>query len=80
MATATSTTGAIAHIQHPSASWTDAQRAAWEAIRTIYLAADVLREAAFNGVLPSHEPGIRAWLAWTEAEREAMLVHFPEGV
>lgn len=80
MAIATSTTGAIAHIAYPDPCWTDGQRSAWEAVKAIYDAYHTLSDAHYHGVLPSYEPANRAWLAWMEAEREAKLIHWPEGL
>ena len=79
MATATSTTTAtrpsIAHREYPDPTWSDAQRTAWEAIRAVYQAKDMLYHAFAVGALPSAEPATRAWLAWSEAEREYALIY-----
>ena len=69
----------IAHKQYPDPCWSDAQRTAWEAIQAIYRAKDMLYHAYVVGALPSAEPSTRAWLAWSEAEREYALMYPGEG-
>ena len=69
----------IAHREYPDPTWSDAQRTAWEAIRAIYQARDMLYHAYAVGALPSAEPSTRAWLACMEAEREYALIHIGEG-
>ena len=81
--TAAQTTGtrpSIAHREYPDPTWSDAQRTAWEAIRAVYLAKEMLYHAYATGALPSAEPATRAWLAWMEAEREYALIHIGTGI
>ena len=65
---------ALAHIPHPAPDWNDAQRLAWQAAQAIYAAKDALYALYAKDRRFSIESSHRAWLAWTELEREVEII------
>jgi len=64
----------IADREHPDPAWDDQQRIAHRAAQLMQRAWLQLDYAHRKGAIPSYEPVRRAWLAYTELERELAII------